>query len=485
MRSASLPIALLLLLAFAPAAAQPEAAPTSAPAPRDPACSEGMTQFLAGRPDEAEPRLAQCAEAVPAPLDALLALTQICLADGRGYDATAWAVRAVQEYPESADAHYFHGRALMAVDDPDAARETWEAGLALRAEHPGLLRELARLHLRVGDDAKAYGLLTQLVRVNGGDGWAHRALSELASRRALWRQALAHWRDALSFGPRDAGDLRRAGELAIMAGDTAYALRAGQGAVDTDDSAASYALLGEAQFAARDFVGAEAALRAALERDPGLASARFHLANALELLGRVEEAEGEFRRYTAQEPGDALGFYNFAVHLDKRGLLEEALLNAEQATALAPEMAGPRILRGRLLEKLGDDDGALQEAEAVMALPGIDPDGAAAWRNDIRARVASADSSAAAGLVKLMHLVTPDSMALAAAQADLRAGLDFGVVVTRYSVGPTAAQGGVIGWIDPSDMVGGLRKAIAALDVQEISPPVSSGGLFHIFKRIR
>ena len=84
-----------------------------------------------------------------------------------------------------------------------------------------------------------------------------------------------------------------------------------------------------------------------------------------------------------------------------------------------------------------------------------------------------------------MHLVTPDSLGAALAERDLHAGLDFAVVTTRYSVGPTAAQGGDIGWIDPRDMVGELRRAIEALAVQEISPPVASGGLFHIFMRVR
>jgi len=457
---------------------------TPAP-PRDPSCSEGLSHYLAGRSPDAEPLLALCAETEPAPLEILLALTEITLSSERGYDAVSWSVRAVTTYPESADARYFHGRALAAIDDPDAALRQWEQGLALKDEHPGLLRELARLHLIRGQESQAYGLLTQLVRVGGSDAWTHRALSELSSKRALWRQALRHWADAMSFGPRNGADLRRAGELAILAGDTAYAVRAGLGAVETDHSGASYALLGEAYFAAHDFTSAEAALREALDRAPELSASRFHLANVLELQGRVEEAEGEFRHYTVLEPDDPLGFYNFAVHLDKRGLTGPALLNAEQASAIDPNLAGPRILRGQLLEKLGDDGAALQEAEKVMGLPGVDKTRATAWRDDLRTRVASADSLAAAGLVQLLHLITPDSAAVALARADLLSGLDFSVVVTRYSVGNTAAQGGIIGWIDPPDMVGDLRRAIEALDIQEFSPPVESGGLYHIFKRVR
>ncbi|MBC8422592.1 peptidylprolyl isomerase, partial [bacterium] len=152
---------------------------------------------------------------------------------------------------------------------------------------------------------------------------------------------------------------------------------------------------------------------------------------------------------------------------------------------LDPELLGPRILRGRLYEKLGDDTAALREAEAMLSSGVGEPERVAAWRDGIRARVSQAETSVASGLVQLLHLVTPDSAAAVLAERDLYAGLDFAVVTTRYSVGPTAAQGGDIGWIDPRDMVGELRRAIEALAVQEISPPVASGGLFHIFMRVR
>lgn len=473
-------LACCLTVLAATARAQPAPAAGS-----DDTCRDGMSAYLSGRHAEAAPALSACAAQDTPPLDALLALTDMALVAARAVDAVSWSARAAETYPESADARYFYGRSLAAAGDADAALRQWEQGLAIRTEHPGLLREMAHLHLQRGQERPAYGLLTQLVRVSGGDGWTHRTLSELAAKRALWRQALRHWQDALRFGPTDGSDLRKAGELAILAGDTAFAVQAGASAVAADSSASSLALYGEVLFAAHDFGAAETFLRRALDLDPTLSAPRFHLANVLELQGRVEDAEGEFRHYTTLEPLDPLGFYNFAVHLDKRGLTREALLNTEQACALDPELLGPRILRGRLYEKLGDDTAALREAEAMLSSGVGEPERVAAWRDGIRARVSQAETSVASGLVQLLHLVTPDSAAAVLAERDLYAGLDFAVVTTRYSVGPTAAQGGDIGWIDPRDMVGELRRAIEALAVQEISPPVASGGLFHIFMRVR
>jgi len=66
----------------------------------------------------------------------------------------------------------------------------------------------------------------------------------------------------------------------------------------------------------------------------------------------------------------------------------------------------------------------------------------------------------------------------------LDGGADFGSLVTQYSTGPAAARGGDIGWIKPEEMVEELREAIEALGSYDISPPIESRGLYHIFKRL-
>ena len=51
-----------------------------------------------------------------------------------------------------------------------------------------------------------------------------------------------------------------------------------------------------AQMHRGDFASAAFLCRMALERSPGLADVRFNLARSLELLGRRDEAVGEYRR---------------------------------------------------------------------------------------------------------------------------------------------------------------------------------------------
>ncbi|MBK7702932.1 MAG: tetratricopeptide repeat protein [bacterium] len=399
-------------------------------------------------------------------------------AGGRpGQDALRWGARAAGDHPASPDARYWYGRALLASGDLGAARSQWEQGLAVGSEHAGLLEALARLLLEQGEEQPAYGLFTQLVRVTGGTPNVHKTLSRIAQKRALWRQALAHWADALSYGSPPPADLRSAVELGIMAGDTAYAVTIGRETVRRDDSAASWAVLGEAYFAARRYQQAETALRTALERDAGQAASRFHLANTLELLGRQQEADAEFRRYVAGAPQDPIGHFNFALHLESRSRLAEALQEATRACQLGPRVTEARLLKARLLDRLGDDGQLLAELGSMLADGVGNAAKLGAWRDEVKERRRQEAGLLAAGQVLLLHIALPDDEAAALVRGEIADGVDFAALATSYSVGAAAATGGDIGWLDPRQMAEPLRTAVASLSPQEISPPVASGGL--------
>lgn len=476
------PLSLSLLLSLAAAASA--APPTPVGAGTAP-CAEPLALYQAGQRRAAEPGLAACAEDPDAGVEVLVALTVLTLEDGRVQDALRWGARAAGDHPASPDARYWYGRALLAAGDLGAARSQWEQGLAVGSEHAGLLEALARLLLEQGEEQPAYGLFTQLVRVTGGTPNVHKTLSRIAQKRALWRQALAHWADALSYGSPPPADLRSAVELGIMAGDTAYAVTIGRETVRRDDSAASWAVLGEAYFAARRYQQAETALRAALERDAGQAASRFHLANTLELLGRQQEADAEFRRYVAGAPQDPIGHFNFALHLEGRSRLAEALQEATRACQLGPRVTEARLLKARLLERLGDDGRLLEEIGSMLADGVGNAAKLGAWRDEVKERRRQEAGLIAAGQVLLLHIALPDAEAAALVRGEIADGVDFSALATSYSVGAAAATGGDIGWLDPRQMAEPLRSAVAGLSPQEISPPVASGGLVHIFKRLR
>ncbi|HPF35129.1 MAG TPA: tetratricopeptide repeat protein [Candidatus Krumholzibacteria bacterium] len=446
-------------------------------------CDDGLLLAAEHRFDEARPLLVQCLESEGESLPPLVALTMMALEDGLGPQAREWSNRAVRAFPDSVDALYWHGRVLAAADDRPAARMAWEEGLLLDSTHAPTLESLARLLIAQGEERPAYGLLNQLLRVRGPDPATLKTLSDLARRQNLWKVALHHWDQAMEIADPSAADLRHAGELAIVAGDTAYAVLAARNAVLRDGSAASRAVLGEALFAARRVGEAVPVLEDVVRDDPRAAPSVFHLANAYELVGRTDEAGVQFRRYLELAPDDAVGHYNYAIHLDKRGRTAEALREAERAGELAPDNPRAALLAVELREKAGDLDGALAALETLMERS---PEAARDLAPRRRALLdALGDAGAHQGQVFLQHIATPDSMALRLIDEDLVEGIDFSVLATLYSVAPTAAKGGELGWVDPASMSPEFQAAVRSLDKQEISPPVRSGGLFHVFRRVR
>ncbi len=64
----------------------------------------------------------------------------------------------------------------------------------------------------------------------------------------------------------------------------------------------------------------------------------------------------------------------------------------------------------------------------------------------------------------------------------IRNGEDFRSLAIRYSKGPTALEGGDIGWRKVAEFPIEIAEAIGDLDVGDVSVPVQSGGGVHIMK---
>ncbi len=472
-----------LSLAFLGMAGWPSPASAQVLPGPDP-CAEGQRLFQSGDLAAAAASLRACLQAGEQ-LQPLLQLAAIASLTKRPAEAGELAARALELEPESVEARYWLGRAHLEQGDPAAAEREWERGLAVSTDHPGVVEGLARLAIDRGQHAKAYGLLTQLVRLGKGQGWTHRLLADLSRRKGLWADALGHWRDAMALEGEDAPTLLAAGELAILAGDTAGAIAACRQAVELDPGAAAHGGLGEAYFAAHRYGEALSALQRAVELAPDNPRHRFNLANVLELLDESDEAEEHFRAFIALSPQDAVGHFNFGIHLEKRGRTLAALEQVEEASRLAPDMLTAQVVRGQLLEKLGRFEEAIAAVDVIMARDSENRERLQSWRSSLEGKLAEERRLRRPGQVALQHIVTGDTALARLIVRDLQAGLDFAVVATRYSSGPTAAQGGDIGFVSPDDMVEPLRSAIRALAPNETSPVVETKGLFHVFKRIR
>jgi tetratricopeptide (TPR) repeat protein len=474
-----IPAVLTLALAAAAFAQEPGAAPAADP------CAEGRELYRAGRALEARAALLQCLEVGGPQVETLLPLTVIAVRAGNVDEALDFGARAASLAPDDPETRYWHGRALLRAGRTDEARAEWEAGLQLTFDHPGILEGLARLALQEGQAAKAYNLLTQLQRQGVDDAWLYGLLAEIAASRGLWDQALANLEQAMARQTPGAEQLISASEMSILAGRHDQSVAYCRRAVALAPGGRTYGALGEAFFAAESMDSALVWLRRAVDDPAAPPRARFNLANALEVVGLGLEAGDQFRLFLAAMPQDAMGHFNYGIHLERMDRPEEGLAEVSRAIELDPGMLNAYVVKAQMLENLERWDEALA---VVGSLGSRDPDASRellAWEQRLRDRRDGADGKLEAGLVHLLHMVLGSPEQVDRVQAELEAGADFAELTVRLSQGPAAAKGGDIGWIDPAQMAEPLRSAVAGLQPNEISPPVEARGLYHIFKRIR
>ncbi|MDR1061919.1 MAG: tetratricopeptide repeat protein [Clostridiales bacterium] len=104
-------------------------------------------------------------------------------------------------------------------------------------------------------------------------------------------------------------------------------------------------------------------------------TARYFEPLALKMLGRMDEALplyksaiGEFRSQSLANPGNLDAYMLRAMCLRDTGEFDKALELAEYVMALQPERAEPRLLKAAVLEALGRDGEAGDEAKAASAM---------------------------------------------------------------------------------------------------------------------
>ncbi len=447
-------------------------------------CAEGKALYEAARFPEARKAFIRCVALGEPDLDTLLPLTVMGISDERLDEAQKYGSMAVEFDPEDPDARYWYGRALLRSNRVEEARRQWEAGLRLSLKHKGILEGLARLALNEGEPAKAYQLLDQLRRQGLDEAWLHRMLADIAASRGIWAQSLAHLEDAIRSGPPGLSDYLAASELSLMLGDKDAAIVYCQKAVDLKPAGPSFGALGEAFFAADVMDSALVYLRKAVDSDASNPRHRFNLANALEITGQYNEAEKHFQYFLASQPDDAVGHFNYGVHLEKQGREVEALYHINRTIRLEPGMLSAHIVKVQLLEKMNQYDSAVQEVTFLKAADPASIEELTIWENRLVKLRDEANGARQEGKVHLLHMILVDPSMVELVQNYLQTGADFGSLVTQYSTGPAAARGGDIGWIAPNDLVEAMREVIKGLGINEISPPIESRGLYHIFKRL-
>lgn len=80
------------------------------------------------------------------------------------------------------------------------------------------------------------------------------------------------------------------------------------------------------------------------------------------------------------------------------------------------------------------------------------------------------------------HILVDSEAEAEAAAAELRVGADFADLAREMSIGPSAPNGGELGWFGEGVMVADFEDAVRTLEVGEVSDPVETEFGWHVIK---
>jgi len=203
------------------------------------------------------------------------------------------------------------------------------------------------------------------------EGRAH--LSQFAARA---QEALAAFQRATAadpqFAPAHAGAARAYVALGFdrripQPEARASALSEVSRAIELDpDLAEAHATLADLKFQYDwDFAGAEREYRRALDLDPG-AFAGSQYAQFLSAMRRLDEAQLSASESVARDPLSAPAELTRALILYYARKFPAALASAQRAEALDGSLSTTHLLEGRILEAMGDFDGAFRETRRAL-----------------------------------------------------------------------------------------------------------------------
>lgn len=240
-----------------------------------------------------------------------------------------------------------------------------------------------------GHYAEGTSLIEQALSVDPGLTDAHRALGVIHLRAGQPATALYHLRIAQQQAPnpRFEAMLREAAEQTAADADRALApLRAAADAPEAD-RAAKLAYIA----ALLEHARTEEALDRLARGEPTVAGDldwQRQYAVALVMAGRADEAIERYRQCQNLAPNDSDVLVELAAMLLERrapGDLDEADALSGRAVALAPQSAGPLVIRAEVLALRGDVAGALAIYDRLIAAAPPDSEARRQWIGRARA----------------------------------------------------------------------------------------------------
>jgi arylsulfatase A-like enzyme/Tfp pilus assembly protein PilF len=253
--------------------------------------------------------------------------------EGNVEAAIATVKQALAKDPEIVEAHMLLGNFYKKLNRPQDAIAAYREALAQDSEHQNALFSLALAYKDEGrfDEARiGFERARALDPRNGKVAWQ---LADVWMRLGDHAKAEAVVNDALNGKVDEARMLLKLGEIRIES---------------------------------RRFDEAEAALKRALEKKPGLALANYDLGLVYEGKGQIDRAIQSYEAELAQNRNAYRAAFNAAKLLQKRGRGNEAMAHFRRVVEIEPTFGTGHLYLAQALLEAGDLAGAEQWARSGL-----------------------------------------------------------------------------------------------------------------------
>lgn len=170
----------------------------------------GEALYQAGRFSDALSHFEAGTKANPDLLDVQIGVAKTLLALERFEDAKPMLAKLDEKHPKRFEVAYWHGVALDAVGDRDAAEAALRRAIANGGVEPQVVHAYTKLALLLGgkgENEQARRLLDEAGQKLPRSPALHRALGDLALQQGVYDDALAHFQKARTLAPHDMGVL--------------------------------------------------------------------------------------------------------------------------------------------------------------------------------------------------------------------------------------------------------------------------------------
>jgi tetratricopeptide (TPR) repeat protein len=300
-------------------------------------------------------------------VDALYAEARAAQARGDRAQAAAKYESIIEIAPRLAAAYNNLGALYIDQGQYGKAADVLEKGLKIDPSTPSAsaLLGIARYHM--GEYPEARRRLETALRANPQDDHARLVLANDLIKLAEWEAAAEHLQRLAHRQPRDQEAWYLLGTVYMRLSEQALArLRE----IDPD-SALVHQVSGEVMESMKNYDGALAEYKKAIERAPQRLGVHYRLGNLYWTTTQWDAAAEQFRSELANDAGNCLAQWKLGNLLLEQNLRpEEALGEIDRALAICPNLVQARVDRGRASLKLSRYDDAVRDLRiAATASP--------------------------------------------------------------------------------------------------------------------